>query len=556
MKNSSKPINFIENKIKSDLENGVVKRVITRFPPEPNGFLHIGHAKSICLNFGLADKYGGDCNLRFDDTNPEAEDQRFVDAIIKDVEWLGFKQNIRPKYASDYFDQLYEWAIFLISEGKAYVCELNAEQIRECRGTLKLPGRNSPYRERLVEENLSLFEKMKNGEISEGAMTLRAKIDMTSGNINLRDPVMYRIKKSSHQRTGDKWCIYPSYDYAHGQEDAIEKITHSICTLEFASNRPLYDWFISNLPVHAEPKQYEFGRLNLNYTITSKRKLKQLVDENYVHGWDDPRMPTISGMRRRGISPAAIRNFCNSLAVAKTDGIVDMAQFEYFVRDDLNNNSPRAMCVFDPLRLTVVNYDDAKLDQIKIQNHPNRPDLGSRETRFGKTLFIEKSDFSDDETLSRKKFKRLVINDYVRLRGSFILKAEKIIKDEHGSITEVLVSIIPNTIGADAPEGIRPRGVIHWVDQDSSVDCSVNLYDRLFNVPSPDSDQDNFLQHFNTESLIVITGCKAEGLLQKSAPGEVFQFERQGYFTRDLAESDLLTFNRSISLRDSWESKL
>ena len=556
MKNSSKPINFIENKIKSDLENGVVKRVITRFPPEPNGFLHIGHAKSICLNFGLADKYGGDCNLRFDDTNPEAEDQRFVDAIIKDVEWLGFKQNIRPKYASDYFDQLYEWAIFLISEGKAYVCELNAEQIREYRGTLKLPGRNSPYRERLVEENLSLFEKMKNGEISEGAMTLRAKIDMTSGNINLRDPVMYRIKKSSHQRTGDKWCIYPSYDYAHGQEDAIEKITHSICTLEFASNRPLYDWFISNLPVHAEPKQYEFGRLNLNYTITSKRKLKQLVDENYVHGWDDPRMPTISGMRRRGISPAAIRNFCNSLAVAKTDGIVDMAQFEYFVRDDLNNNSPRAMCVFDPIQLTVVNYDEAKLDQIKIQNHPNRPDLGYRETKFGKTLFIEKSDFSDDETLSRKKFKRLVINDYVRLRGSFILKAEKIIKDEHGAITEVLVSIIPNTIGADAPEGIRPRGVIHWVDQDSSVDCSVNLYDRLFNVPSPDSDQDNFLQHFNTESLIVITGCKAEGFLQKSAPGEVFQFERQGYFTRDLAESDLLTFNRSISLRDSWESKL
>ena len=556
MKNSSKPINFIENKIKSDLDNGVVKRVITRFPPEPNGFLHIGHAKSICLNFGLADKYGGDCNLRFDDTNPEAEDQRFVDAIIKDVEWLGFEQNIQPKYASDYFDQLYEWAIFLISEGKAYVCELNAEQIREYRGTLKLPGRNSPYRERLVEENLSLFEKMKNGEISEGAMTLRAKIDMTSGNINLRDPVMYRIKKSSHQRTGDKWCIYPSYDYAHGQEDAIEKITHSICTLEFASNRPLYDWFISNLPVHAEPKQYEFGRLNLNYTITSKRKLKQLVDENYVHGWDDPRMPTISGMRRRGISPAAIRNFCNSLAVAKTDGIVDMAQFEYFVRDDLNSNSLRAMCVFDPLQLTVVNYDEAKLDQIKIQNHPNRPDLGYRETKFGKTLFIEKSDFSDDETLSRKKFKRLVINDYVRLRGSFILKAEKIIKDEHGAITEVLVSIIPNTIGADAPEGIRPRGVIHWVDQDSSVDCSVNLYDRLFNVPSPDSDQDNFLQHFNTESLIVITGCKAEGFLQKSAPGEVFQFERQGYFTRDLAESDLLTFNRSISLRDSWESKL
>ena len=556
MKNSSKPINFIENKIKSDLDNGVVKRVITRFPPEPNGFLHLGHAKSICLNFGLADKYGGDCNLRFDDTNPEAEDQRFVDAIIKDVEWLGFEQNIRPKYASDYFDQLYEWAIFLISEGKAYVCELNAEQIREYRGTLKLPGRNSPYRERLVKENLSLFEKMKNGEISEGAMTLRAKIDMTSGNINLRDPVMYRIKKSSHQRTGDKWCIYPSYDYAHGQEDAIEKITHSICTLEFASNRPLYDWFISNLPVHAEPKQYEFGRLNLNYTITSKRKLKQLVDENYVHGWDDPRMPTISGMRRRGISPAAIRNFCNSLAVAKTDGIVDMAQFEYFVRDDLNNNSPRAMCVFDPIQLTVVNYDEAKLDQIKIQNHPNRPDLGYRVTKFGKTLFIEKSDFSDDETLSRKKFKRLVINDYVRLRGSFILKAEKIIKDEHGAITEVLVSIIPNTIGADAPEGIRPRGVIHWVDQDSSVDCSVNLYDRLFNVPSPDSDQDNFLQHFNAESLIVKTGCKAEGFLQKSAPGEVFQFERQGYFTRDLAESDLLTFNRSISLRDSWESKL
>ena len=557
MKQSDKPINFIENIIQRDIDEGLIDFPVTRFPPEPNGYLHIGHAKSICLNYGLAEKFEGKCNLRFDDTNPEAEDQKFVDAIIKDVEWLGFEKNITPKYASDYFQQLFEWAIFLINKGSAYVCELNADEVREYRGTLKVPGKNSPYRDRSVEENLQLFQRMKNGDVAEGAMTLRAKIDMSSGNINLRDPVMYRIKKRAHQRTGDTWCIYPSYDYAHGQEDAIEKITHSVCTLEFAANRPLYDWFINNLPVESVPKQYEFGRLNLNFTITSKRKLKQLVEENYVNGWDDPRMPTISGMRRRGISPRAIRNFCNSLAVAKTDGTVDMAQFEYFVRDDLNSNAHRVFCVFEPLRVTIQNYYDVPSSELEIQNHPSNSDFGSRRVKFGKSFFIERSDFTEDIHISRKKFKRLVVGDYVRLRGSYIIKAEEVIKN-NSEIVEIIASVIPNTVGADAPEGVKPRGVIHWVDEQTCVDCSINLYDRLFTVPNPDSDKEDFLQYFNDDSLITIEGCKAEESLLASSPGEVFQFERQGYFTRDPSSNTSnknLQFNRTIGLRDTWERK-
>ncbi|MBT4212211.1 MAG: glutamine--tRNA ligase, partial [Porticoccaceae bacterium] len=477
MTDVEKPINFIQQVINADLAAGRVKKVITRFPPEPNGYLHIGHAKSMCVNFGLAEQYGGVCNLRFDDTNPEKEDDEFVQAIIKDVEWLGFDLGNGPCYASNYFEQLYIWAKHLITEGKAYICELNAEQMREYRGTLTEAGKDSPFRERAAAESLSLIEDMRLGLISEGAMTLRAKIDMASPNINMRDPVLYRIKKMAHQRTGDKWNIYPSYDFAHGQEDAIEGVTHSVCTLEFAANRPLYDWFTANLPVPSVPRQYEFGRLNLNYTVTSKRKLKQLVDQSYVEGWDDPRMPTISGLRRRGVSAAAIRNFCDSLAVAKTDGTVDMAQLEHFIRDDLNSNAGRAMCVLRPLLITISNYEGQ--EQFDVSCHPNREDLGQRSLDFSRQIYIDRSDFSEDTSLARKKFKRLVIGDYVRLRSAYIIQADQVIKDEAGEIIEVIATLVPGTVGQDAPDGIRARGVVHWVSSETSVDCLVNVYDRL-----------------------------------------------------------------------------
>lgn len=506
MTDLDKPTNFIQQIISADLDAGRVNNVITRFPPEPNGYLHIGHAKSICLNFGLAAQYNGKCNLRFDDTNPEKEDQAFVDAITADVKWLGFDWEGDACYASNYFDQLYTWAQYLIGENKAYVCELNAEEMREYRGTLTETGTNSPYRERSAEESLSLLEKMRDGKVDEGAMTLRAKIDMASANINLRDPVLYRIKKMAHQRTGDKWNIYPSYDFAHGQEDAIEGVSHSICTLEFAANRPLYDWFTANLPLPSVPKQYEFGRLNLNYTVMSKRKLKLLVDDNHVAGWDDPRMPTISGLRRRGVSAQAIRNFCDSLAVAKTDGIVDVAQFEHFIRDDLNVNAHRAMCVLKPLLLRLSNVEEGSCELFSAANHPNREELGSRHLNFSNKLFIDRADFSEDTTLSRKKFKRLVIGDYVRLRGAYIVRADEVIKDSTGNIVEVVGSIVPNTVGADAPEGIRPRGVIHWVDSATAVECTANLYDRLFNEAAPDEGNKNFLEHINPASLVRITG--------------------------------------------------
>ena len=399
MTDIEKPTNFIQQVISADLDAGRVDSVVTRFPPEPNGYLHIGHAKSICLNFGLAQQFGGVCNLRFDDTNPEKEDDEYVQAIIEDVRWLGFDWAGEPKFASDYFAQLYSWAQHLIREGKAYICELNAEQMREYRGTLTEVGKNSPYRERPVEESLELLEQMKIGAVDEGTMTLRAKIDMQSPNINMRDPVMYRIKKMAHHRTGDTWNIYPSYDFAHGQEDAIEGVTHSVCTLEFAANRPLYEWFTNNLPLPSTPHQYEFGRLNLNYTVTSKRKLKQLVDENHVDGWDDPRMPTISGLRRRGVTSAAVREFCDSLAVAKTDGIVDLAQFEHFIRDDLNETARRAMCVLNPLKITLSNYEEGKEELLSAAGHPNRDDLPARQLPFGREIYIDHSDFSEDTSL-------------------------------------------------------------------------------------------------------------------------------------------------------------
>ena len=556
MTDTDKPINFIQHVINADLEAGRVAKVVTRFPPEPNGYLHIGHAKSICVNFGLAAENGGGCNLRFDDTNPEKEDEEYVNAIIEDVRWLGFEWQGDICYASNYFDQLYTWAQYLIGEGKAYICELNAEQMREYRGTLTEVGKNSPYRDRPLSESLELLEKMKVGAIDEGTMTLRAKIDMESPNFNMRDPVMYRIKKMAHQRTGDKWNIYPSYDFAHGQEDAIEGVTHSVCTLEFAANRPLYEWFVANLPLPSTPRQYEFGRLNLNYTITSKRKLKQLVDEKHVEGWDDPRMPTISGLRRRGVSASAIREFCDSLAVAKTDGVVDMAQFEHFIRDDLNNNARRAMCVINPVLVTLANYGADKSESFTVPGHPNRDDMGERSLAFGRQIYIDRNDFSEDTTLSRKKFKRLVIGDYVRLRSAYIIRADEVIRDAAGEIIEIVGAIVPDTVGQDAPEGIKARGVIHWVSASESADCIVKIYDRLFNKAAPDAGDESFLDHINPESLAVISGCKVEAGLADAVAGDHYQFEREGYFTRDTANatngSDLV-FNCTIGLRDNWK---
>ncbi|WP_461481354.1 glutamine--tRNA ligase/YqeY domain fusion protein [Porticoccus sp.] len=555
MADDNKPLNFIQQIISRDLAEGAVEKVVTRFPPEPNGYLHIGHAKSICLNFGLAAQYGGACNLRFDDTNPEKEEDEYVNAIIEDVRWLGFQWDGEIRYASNYFDQLYGWAQQLIREGKAFVCELNAEQMREYRGTLTEAGKNSPWRDRAVAENLALLEQMKNGDIAEGRMTLRAKIDMASPNINMRDPVLYRIKKRAHHRTGDKWNIYPSYDFAHGQEDAIEGVTHSICTLEFAANRPLYEWFIDNLPVPSRPHQYEFGRLNLNYNITSKRKLKQLVDENHVDGWNDPRMPTISGLRRRGVSPAAIRNFCDSLAVAKTDGVVDMAQFEHFIRDDLNDNAARAMCVLNPLKVTFTNVAEGEVEMLSAAGHPNRDDLGERQLPFTREIYIDREDFNEDSSLSRKKFKRLVPGEWVRLRGGYVIQANDMVKDASGEIVEILAEIIPGTLGEDPPEGIRPRGVIHWVSATECVDCEVRLYDRLFSDPAPEAGERNFLDFINPESLQILQGCKGEIGLADASVGDHYQFEREGYFCLDsrYSSADKPVFNRTIGLRDTWK---
>ncbi|MEH6638264.1 MAG: glutamine--tRNA ligase/YqeY domain fusion protein [Porticoccaceae bacterium] len=552
-----KPHNFIQQIIEKDLAEDRVAKVVTRFPPEPNGYLHIGHAKAICVNFGLAQAYDGVCNLRFDDTNPEAESEDYVNAIIEDVRWLGFEWDGEIRYASDYFAQLYTWAQYLIGEGKAYICELTPEQTREYRGTLTKAGKNSPFRERPAEESLALLEQMRDGEIAEGKMTLRAKVDMASPNINLRDPVLYRVKRMAHHRVGDGWNIYPSYDFAHGQEDAIEGVSHSICTLEFADHRPLYDWFIANLPVPSTPHQYEFGRLNLSYTVTSKRKLKQLVDEKQVEAWDDPRMPTLSGLRRRGVSAQAVREFCESLAVAKTDGVVDMAQLDHFIRHDLNDNAPRAMCVLHPLKVTVSNWPEGEVETLTASCHPNRDDLGSRELSFTRTLYIDRNDFSEDSSLSRKKFKRLVLGEWVRLRGGYVLKAEEVIRDANGEISEILASIVPNTVGENPPEGIKPRGVIHWVSAEQYIDCEVRLYDRLFNDATPDSGDKNFLDAINPDSLRVLSGCKAEASLATAQIEQAYQFEREGYFCLDKDSQDgKFIFNRTISLRDNWQSKV
>ena len=555
---SDKPSNFLATIIEEDLASGKHDQIVTRFPPEPNGYLHIGHAKSICVNFGLAQQFGGECNLRFDDTNPEKEEQEYIDSIKADINWLGFHWKGREKYTSDYFDQLYDWAVHLINNGDAYVCHLNADEAREYRGTLTEPGKNSPYRDRSVEENLDLFTRMKNGEFAEGECVLRAKIDMASPNMNMRDPIIYRIRKKEHHQTGDKWCIYPSYDFAHGQSDALEGITHSICTLEFEDHRPLYDWFIDKLPVPAKPRQYEFARLNVNYTVTSKRKLKRLIDEGVVDGWDDPRMPTISGMRRRGITPRALRNFADMVGTSRAGGVVDLGMLEFAIREDLNENAPRAMAVLDPLKVVFTNLPDDHREVFTAPGHPNRDDLGERELPFTKEIVIDRSDFNEDSSLSRKKFKRLVLGEWVRLRNAYIIQADEVIKDDNGEIVEIRAKVIEGTVGADAPEGIRPRGVIHWVSASEGLPAEVRLYDRLFNHETPDRGGDDFMPHINPESLKVLTGCIVEPGLADAAPENSFQFEREGYFVVDRHETKAgqLVLNKTIGLKEVWARKV
>lgn len=543
--------NFLRQIVQADLDAGKHAKIVTRFPPEPNGYLHIGHAKSICLNFGLAQEFAGDCHLRFDDTNPAKEDQEYIDAIEADIKWLGFQWSGEVCYASNYFDQLHAWAIELIKAGKAFVCDLGPEEMREYRGTLTEPGRNSPYRDRSVEENLDLFARMKAGEFPDGARSLRAKIDMGSPNMNLRDPILYRIRHAHHHQTGDKWCIYPSYDFTHGQSDAIEGITHSICTLEFEDHRPLYEWFLANLPVPAQPRQYEFSRLNLNYTVTSKRKLKQLVDEGHVSGWDDPRMSTLSGYRRRGYTPESIRNFCEMIGVNRASGVVDIGMLEFSIRDHLDATAPRAMCVLKPLKVVITNYPEGQVENLELPRHP-KEDMGVRVLPFGRELFIDASDF---EEVPPAGYKRLIPGGEVRLRGSYVIRADEAIKDADGNIVELRCSYDPDTLGKN-PEGRKVKGVIHWVPAEGSVECEVRLYDRLFRSANPEKAEEggSFLDNINADSLQVLAGCRAEPSLGQANPEDRFQFEREGYFVADLKDSrpGKPVFNRTVTLRDSW----
>jgi len=544
-----KPTNFIRHIIDADLASGKYSNVITRFPPEPNGFLHIGHAKSICINFGIAEDYHGQCNLRFDDTNPAKEESAYAEAIAKDVQWLGFKWQGDIRHSADYFDKLYGFAEELIEKGLAYVCELNINEMRTYRGTLTEPGKNSPYRERSVEENLKLFRKMKAGEYEDGTLALRAKIDMSSPNINMRDPVIYRIKKAHHIRTGDEWCIYPTYDFTHGISDAIEGITHSLCTLEFEDHRPLYDWFLDNISIDCHPQQIEFSRLNLEHTITSKRKLNQLVTEGIVDGWDDPRMPTISGMRRRGYSPVAIRDFVTRTGVTKKVHTVEMSLLENSVREDLGENAPRAMAVLKPLKVTITNYPEDKVEEIDAPCHPQKEEMGKRKIYFSKTLFIDQADFRES---ANKKYKRLVLGKAVRLRNAYVITCNDMVTDNQGNIIELLCSYDENTLGKN-PEGYKAKGVIHWVSESHSKTATVRLYDRLFNVPNP-ATQEDFLAVINPDCLEVIKDARVELSLVDAKPEDVFQFEREGYFCADQKEynADNLVFNRTVTLRDSW----
>jgi len=551
---TSKPSNFIRNIINADIEAGKNSgQVHTRFPPEPNGYLHIGHAKSICLNFGLANDYDGLCNLRFDDTNPQKENEEFVNAIKEDVHWLGFDWADRQFFASDYFEQLYAYAVQLVEQGDAYVCDLTADETREYRGTLTETGKNSPYRERSIEQNLDLFRRMRAGEFADGSKLLRAKIDMASPNMNMRDPAIYRIRQGVvHHQTGNEWCIYPMYDYTHCVSDAIEGVTHSVCTLEFADHRPLYDWFLETLKVSFHPQQIEFSRLNLQYAITSKRKLTQLVDSGLVEGWNDPRMSTISGMRRRGYPAAAIRDFCERIGVTKADNSVEMGILDSCIRDNLNENAPRAMAVLNPLKVVITNYPEGQLEQLIAAKHPQNDSMGTRVLPFTRELYIDKEDFKEE---ANNKFKRLVTGKEVRLRNAYVIRCDQVIKDESGEIIELHCSYDPATLGAN-PEGRKVKGVIHWVSADKGIKAEVRLFDRLFTHPHPDTDKsvDDFTIHLNPESLLTLTECILEPSLLDAVAGSVYQFEREGYFCADseLCRDGKLVFNRTVTLRDTW----
>ena len=548
-----KSLDFIRTIIEEDIKSGKYEgRVATRFPPEPNGYLHIGHAKSICLNFGAALEYGGTCNLRFDDTNPTKEDTEYVESIIQDVRWLGYDWDDRLYFTSDYFGQLYEYAIKLIEKGKAYVDSLSTEEIREYRGTLSEPGRESPYRNRSPEENLDLFRRMKEGEFDEGEHVLRAKIDMASGNLNMRDPVMYRILKETHHRTGDEWSIYPMYDFAHGQSDSIEQITHSLCTLEFEDHRPLYDWFLEALDIY-RPRQIEFARLNLSYTVLSKRKLMQLVSEGHVSGWDDPRMPTISALRRRGYTPASIRNFCDTIGVTKQDSTIDASLLEHSVRSDLNKTARRAMAVLNPLKVVITNYPDDTTEEMDAINNPEDESMGVRKVPFSKELYIERDDFMEDPP---KKFFRLAPGREVRLRYAYFITCTEVIKDDEGNVTELRCTYDPASRGGNSPDGRKVKATLHWVSAPHAYSAEVRLYDRLFTESELGSDKEGrpFTDFINPESLNVLMGAKLEPSLKEAEPGVNYQFERLGYFFTDPVDSERgkPVFNRTVTLRDTW----
>ena len=546
--------NFIRNIIKEDLEKGKNEgRVHTRFPPEPNGYLHIGHAKAICINYGLAAEFGGLYNLRFDDTNPSKEEVEYTESIIEDIRWLGFDWEDRLYYASDYFEQLYEYAVQLIKAGKAYVDDLSAEQIREYRGTLTEPGKESPYRNRSVEENLDLFERMRGGEFKDGSRVLRAKIDMAAPNLNMRDPVMYRILHETHHRTGDKWCIYTMYDWAHGQSDSIEKITHSLCSLEFEDHRPLYDWFLDQLGIY-RPQQIEFARLNLTYTVMSKRKLLELVEQGYVSGWNDPRMPTLSGLRRRGYTPESIRTFVERIGVAKRDSMVNISMLEYCIREDLNKRAPRVMAVLRPLKVIIDNYPEDKVEELEAQNNPEDPDMGTRKVPFSRVLYIEREDFRED---APKKWFRLAPGREVRLRYGYYIKCVDVVKDEQtGEVLELHCTYDPKTRGGWSPDGRKVRGTLHWVSAAHAIEAEVRLYDHLFAKENPGEVEEgnDFKSNLNPNSLKVLKACKIEPGLKGATPGSRYQFERQGYFCVDSVDSndEKLVFNRTVTLRDTW----
>ncbi len=545
-----RPSNFIRQIVDEDLASGKHSSIRTRFPPEPNGYLHIGHAKSICLNFGIAEDYQGACNLRFDDTNPEKEEVEYVDSIKRDVRWLGFEWDGVVRYSSDYFDELYAFAVELIQKGLAYVDELSPHEMRLYRGSLTEPGKNSPYRDRGVEENLALFEQMRSGGFKEGDVCLRAKIDMASPFMVMRDPVLYRVKFAEHHQTGNKWCIYPMYDFTHCISDALEGITHSICTLEFQDNRRLYDWVLDNISIPCHPRQYEFSRLNLEYSIMSKRKLNLLVTEGKVEGWDDPRMPTLSGLRRRGYTPAAIREFCRRIGVTKQDNTVEMSALESCLREDLNEHAPRAMAVLNPLRLVIEDLPAGHLEQLHSPNHPNKPEMGSHSIPFTREIFIDQADFRES---ANKQFKRLVLGKEVRLRHAYVIKAERVEKDAQGEITCVYCSCDRDTLGRDPADGRKVKGVIHWVSASHSLPAEVRIYDRLFRDPNPAA-ADDYLSTLNPDSLRIISGARVEASLKDAQPEQAYQFEREGYFCADnrLSRPEQLVFNLTVALRDTW----